>query len=174
MNAEQAKFLTEYFLNMLEQEGKTTAKVIAAVPDSGRSYRPDEKSRTAWDLATHLALGDVWFLDSIINGKFEFDPDAYKQAAAQFRSVTDVVEYYNREFPARVKQVRGLPAEKLTKVVDFFGVMQMPNANFLGFANNHSIHHRGQLAAYLRAMGGKVPSIYGGSADEPMPAAAAS
>jgi uncharacterized damage-inducible protein DinB len=173
MNAEQAKFLTDYFLNMLEQEGKTTAKVIGAVPDSGRSYKPDDKSRSAWDLATHLALGDVWFLDSIINGKFDFDPDAEKQAAAQFKNVKDVVEYYNREFPARVKQVRALPADKLTKVVDFFGMMQMPNATYLGFANNHSIHHRGQLAAYLRAMGGKVPSIYGGSADEPMPAAAA-
>jgi uncharacterized damage-inducible protein DinB len=174
MNTEQAKFLTDYFLNMLEQEGKTTAKVIAAVPDSGRSYKPDEKSRSAWDLATHLALGDVWFLDSIINGKFDFDPDAEKQAAAQFKSVKDVVEYYNREFPAKVKEVRSLPVERLTKVVDFFGMMQAPNATYLGFANNHSIHHRGQLAAYLRAMGGKVPSIYGGSADEPMSAAAAS
>jgi uncharacterized damage-inducible protein DinB len=28
------------------------------------------------------------------------------------------------------------------------------------------IHHRGQLTTYLRAMGAKVPSIYGGSADE--------
>ena len=30
----------------------------------------------------------------------------------------------------------------------------------------HGIHHRGQLSTYLRAMGAKVPSIYGGSADE--------
>jgi len=29
-------------------------------------------------------------------------------------------------------------------------------------ANNHGIHHRGQLAAYLRALGSKVPAIYGG------------
>ena len=29
-----------------------------------------------------------------------------------------------------------------------------------------SIHHRGQLTTYLRAMGGKVPSIYGPSADD--------
>jgi uncharacterized damage-inducible protein DinB len=33
-------------------------------------------------------------------------------------------------------------------------------------ANNHGIHHRGQLAAYLRAHGSKVPAIYGVSADE--------
>ena len=68
MNPEQAKFLTEYFATMLENESKTTAKVIAAVPDDKRDYKPDDKSRTAWDLATHLALGDVWFLDSIVNG----------------------------------------------------------------------------------------------------------
>ena len=30
-----------------------------------------------------------------------------------------------------------------------------------------SIHHRGQLSAYLHPMGGKVPSIYGPSADDP-------
>jgi uncharacterized damage-inducible protein DinB len=52
--------------------------------------------------------------------------------------------------------------------------MKQPNVTYLGFANNHSIHHRGQLAAYLRAMGSKVPAIYGGSADEPFAAAATS
>ena len=39
---------------------------------------------------------------------------------------------------------------------------------YLPFMLNHSIHHRGQLSAYLRPMGGKVPNIYGGSYDEPM------
>jgi uncharacterized damage-inducible protein DinB len=29
----------------------------------------------------------------------------------------------------------------------------------------HSVHHRGQLSAYLRPMGAKVPSIYGESYD---------
>jgi len=49
-------------------------------------------------------------------------------------------------------------------------MMKMPRAQFVAFANNHSIHHRGQLAAYLRALGSKVPDIYGPSADaEPKP-----
>ncbi len=30
-----------------------------------------------------------------------------------------------------------------------------------------AIHHRGQLSSYLRPMGGKVPAIYGPSADDP-------
>jgi uncharacterized damage-inducible protein DinB len=50
--------------------------------------------------------------------------------------------------------------------VDFYG-MQMPNAQFLVWQAVHNAHHRGQLATYLRPMGSKVPSIYGGSADEP-------
>jgi uncharacterized damage-inducible protein DinB len=40
--------------------------------------------------------------------------------------------------------------------------------------NNHCIHHRGQLSTYIRAMNAHVPSIYGGSADEPFQAAAGS
>jgi uncharacterized damage-inducible protein DinB len=172
MNAEQAKFLADYFATILESESKTTAKVIAAVPDNKRDYKPDDKSRSAWDLATHLATGDVWFLDSIINGAYHFDANAEKNLVSKFKSVNDVVDYYNREFPAKLKALRALPAENLAQNVDFFGMFQSPKAAHLGFANNHSIHHRGQLAAYLRAMGSKVPSIYGGSADEPMTAAA--
>jgi uncharacterized damage-inducible protein DinB len=45
---------------------------------------------------------------------------------------------------------------------------------YLQFMLMHLSHHRGQLSTYLRPMGSKVPSIYGGSADEPfqMPAKA--
>ena len=58
-----------------------------------------------------------------------------------------------------------MPADKLTPTLSFFGAFNWPAVQFIGFANNHSIHHRGQLAAYLRAMGSKVPNIYGPSAD---------
>ena len=87
---------------------------------------------------------------------------------SQIKNVNDLVALYQRELPPRLAAVRTLPAEKVTQVVVFFGVLQQPYASYLGFANNHSLHHRGQLASYLRAMGSKVPAIYGGSADEPM------
>jgi uncharacterized damage-inducible protein DinB len=173
MNAEQAKFLVEYFAGLWEGEVPATTKVLQNVPDERRSYKPDEKSRTAWDLATHLALGDVWFIQSIIDGNFTFDAEAEKKQAAQFKSTKDVAAFYQKEVPAKLKELRALPPERLTKVVDFFGMMQQPNVTYLGFANNHSIHHRGQLASYLRPCGSKVPAIYGGSADEPMTAPAA-
>ena len=46
-------------------------------------------------------------------------------------------------------------------------MFNFPAVAYLNFMLSHTIHHRGQLAAWLRPMGGKVPSIYGGSADEP-------
>ena len=170
MNADAAKVLADYFAGLMENESAITAKVLAAVPDSGRDYRPDPKSRTAWELATHLATSDIWFLDSIINGSFHFDPDTEKKMTGTFASIADVVAFYKREFPDRVGKLRALPSDKLTEAVDFFGMMKNANVTYLGLANNHSIHHRGQLASYLRAMGSKVPSIYGGSADEPFQA----
>jgi len=171
MNAEQARFLADFLGKAMENEFAATCKVLAAVPDNRRDYKPDEKSRTAWELATHLALGDIWFIDSICDGNFNFDPDAEQKAAAGFKTIGDVVEFYKREFPRRLERLSSTPSEKLATVVDFFGMMKQPAAAFLVFANNHGIHHRGQLAAYLRAMGSKVPAIYGASADEPMAAA---
>ncbi len=168
MDAAQAKFLVDTLTGSLDNECKTTLKVLSAVKEDNRDYKPDDKSRTAWELATHIATSDVWFLDSIIQGKFNFDPDAAKKAEAQFKNVNDVVEFYKKAFPAKLAELRGLSSDHLTRIVDFFGMMQMPAAAFLPLMNNHSIHHRGQLAAYLRPMGSKVPAMYGGSADEPM------
>jgi uncharacterized damage-inducible protein DinB len=80
-----------------------------------------------------------------------------------------LVEMYQREFPAKLAAVRAMPAADMLRITDFFGMFQEPAVAFLGFGNNHSVHHRGQLATYLRAMGSKVPAIYGASADVPMP-----
>jgi uncharacterized damage-inducible protein DinB len=165
MTPEQAKAAADAMATLWEGEFPATCQVLAAVKDDNRNYKPDAKSRSAWELATHLATADIWFIDSIVKGAFEWNPDAAKQAEAQFKNVNDVVEFYKKTFPEKLKQLRAVPADKLTPALDFFGVMSMPKVQFIGFANNHSVHHRGQLAAYLRAMGSKVPNIYGPSAD---------
>jgi uncharacterized damage-inducible protein DinB len=43
--------------------------------------------------------------------------------------------------------------------------MEMPRQGLAWMLMLDAIHHRGQLSTYLRPMGGKVPSIYGPSAD---------
>ena len=165
MDNDQVKATAETLAGLWEGEFPATCRVLTAVKDDTRDYKPDAKSRTAWEIATHLATADIWFLSSILNGKFESNPDAAKQAASQFKTVADIVAFYEKSFPEKLAAVRAMPAEQLSPNVSFFGMMEMPNVRYLGFANNHSVHHRGQLAAYLRAMGSKVPSIYGPSAD---------
>jgi len=155
VNADQARLLADHYAGIFDLEGAITTKVLKAVPESGRDYRPDAKSRTAWELATHLATSDIWFLDSICDASFAYDAETEKRMTAGCTTVDDVVEFYQREFPKRIQRLRETPAEKLAPVA------------MLPMANSHSIHHRGQLAAYLRAAGSRVPSIYGGSADEP-------
>ncbi|MGE3706498.1 MAG: DinB family protein [Vicinamibacterales bacterium] len=168
MTSEQARLLALQFAGLMESEVPTTCKVLGAVKGDNRDYKPDPKARTAWQLATHIATSDAWFLDSIINGTFAFDPEAAKRAEAQLTSPADVVAFYRTEIPARLATIKAMPDAHLTRDVDFFGMMKQPAVAYLGLANNHSVHHRGQLAAYLRPMGSSVPSIYGGSADEPM------
>ena len=165
MNADQAKAAGDAMAALWESEFAATSQVLAAVKDDNRNYKPDPKSRSAWELATHLATADIWFIDSIANGKFEWNQGAAKQAEAQFQSVNDVVLFYRQTFPVKLQRLRALSGDKLAETIDFFGVFEMTRAQFIGFANNHSVHHRGQLAAYLRAHGSKVPNIYGPSAD---------
>ena len=64
-----------------------------------------------------------------------------------------------------LNRVRAMSGEELAKIIDLLGMIQVPGVNLLSMTIKHSVHHRGQLSAYLRAMGGKVPGIYGPSAD---------
>jgi uncharacterized damage-inducible protein DinB len=67
--------------------------------------------------------------------------------------------------------VENMPDSRLSEKVTFFtGPKQMgmvPISEVLWLMLMDSIHHRGQLSVYVRMAGGKVPSIYGPSADEP-------
>ena len=166
MNPEQAKAAADVLCNMWEGESRATAQVLEAVIGN-RDYKPDPKSRSAWQIATHLATADIWFIDSIVNGAFQFDAAAAKKAEASFTDASQLADFYRKTFPEKLKTLRALPGGTLAQPLSFFGMMEMPRVQFIGFANNHSVHHRGQLAAYLRAMGSKVPDIYGPSADSP-------
>ncbi|MBL8290388.1 MAG: DinB family protein [Bryobacterales bacterium] len=164
MTHEQAAFLLEQYLTDLGYETLVTRKTFAALPDGGHAYRPDPVTRTAGETAWHIALSEEWFLRSLLNGEFGM-PD--EQAPAD-TSTAALVAYYEGTVAPLLNEVKSMPAEKLAAPLDFFGMFQNAAVTYLGFMLRHSIHHRGQLAAMLRSAGGKVPNIYGGSADEPM------
>ena len=163
MSPEFAAGLRDVMLQGLLREMETTKRVLAAIPEGKRDYRPDPKARTTWELAWHLAACDVQMTDEVADMKFEMEP-RFKQEP---KSIADMVNWYDSNFRRAVARVQGMKPEQLCTPVDFYGAFNMPVVFYLTFVNNHSIHHRGYLAAYLRAMGAKVPSSYGGSADEP-------
>jgi uncharacterized damage-inducible protein DinB len=149
-------------LDGLTREAEVTKKVIAAVPDAKSDYRPDPNARTAKELAWHLANTDIQFLDGIADLNFNMaSPETKPETSAE------VANWYDENMKRGIARVAAMTAEQLMTPVGFFGVFNLPAAFYLGFLNNHSIHHRGELSTYLRPMGSKVPSIYGGSYDEP-------
>jgi uncharacterized damage-inducible protein DinB len=163
MNAEQATAIVQLLTGTIEGEGAATRKVLAAVPAGNRDYKPDPKSRSAWELAVHLAIAEVWFADSILQGNFEWTGDP--ATPAEMTDPAAVAKWHETHVGDRLAKLRAMSPEHMLRNVEFFG-MKGPACTWLAMMNNHSIHHRGQLAAYLRAAGSKVPAIYGMSADE--------
>jgi uncharacterized damage-inducible protein DinB len=164
MTPEQAKAFLEGLAPDLDAEFETTRKVLAAMPEGKGDYTPHPTSRTAWDLGTHLASTEVWFLEGLLAGEFSQN---FTQVPDTVKSVADLVAWYETAYPPLLARTKALSGEHLAKPLSFFGVVERPAVTYLSWLLLHSAHHRGQLSTYLRPMGGTVPSIYGGSADEP-------
>jgi uncharacterized damage-inducible protein DinB len=149
-------------LDGILREAELTKKVIAAVPDAASSYKPDPHARTAKELAWHLANADIQFFDGIADLNFAAEVAEHKPETS-----AELVAWYAENMKRGAARVAAMTAEQLMTPVSFFGAFHLPAVLYLGFLNNHMIHHRGELVTYLRPMGSKVPSIYGGSYDEP-------
>jgi uncharacterized damage-inducible protein DinB len=163
MDSKEVKVVADFLTADFENEMKTTLRVIEAVPSGHLDYKPSEKSKTGLGLVRHITLEDEWFLNCIANGQFTHPPD--QSDACGIMSPADAVARYKEKVPAALNRVRATSGEQLSKVIDLLGMIQMPGINFLALALKHSVHHRGQLSTFLRPMGGKVPSIYGPTAD---------
>lgn len=156
MTQENAKIIADYLLGQTEYEMAATRRVLSAVPPDA-NYKPSDKCMSGLELAGHIAASEVFFLSGIVNGKFEWAPPEFKTPA-------EVLTYYEQKTPELITAARALPGAKLTDTLSM-GPMNLSGLDFLALNLKHSIHHRGQLSAYLRPMGSKVPSIYGPSGD---------
>jgi uncharacterized damage-inducible protein DinB len=161
MTAEHAAIVRDVLVAGFKAEHGTTKRVIAAVPADKGDYTPDEKSMTAMKLAWHIASSEVWFLNSIADGKFDFTGE---DTPPEVKTPAEVAAWYEAEFGKALARIEALSGEHLATSAQF-AVWTNPLIDTLGLALRHSVHHRGQLSAYLRPMGAKVPSIYGPSGD---------
>jgi uncharacterized damage-inducible protein DinB len=166
MTNDQAEFLLkQVLLPQINQERTTTRRVIEAIPADKSGWKPDPKSKSALELAWHIASSECFFLNGVAEGKFNPGggsmPDSIKTPA-------DILKWYDENIAKATAAVSSVNGDALNRTIDFFGVFNFPGIVYVNLMSNHSIHHRGQLSTYLRPMGSKVPKIYGGSADEPI------
>jgi uncharacterized damage-inducible protein DinB len=157
----------EALLDSWEWERATTVRVIAAVPARRAGWRPHRKNMTAGQLARHLVASEWWFLTGAaglrMRGNAPAATDGKPTAPA---AVAREAAAVHRRLAAAVRRKGD---DWLDAEVDFYG-MRMTRARLLGLMVRHEVHHRGQLSVYIRLAGGKVPSIYGPSADTPFDA----
>jgi uncharacterized damage-inducible protein DinB len=163
MRPDQAKFLLDFLLPRLKSEQATTKKILAAVPPDQGDYRPHPRSMNAQKLSRHIAGTEMWFLDAVIEHVFKDDDIP---PPAELKPGPDMARWYDENFAQRLPRLEALSGEHLATPVDYIGLLNDPAVAYLSFGIRHSVHHRGQLSAYLRPMGAKVPAIYVESADE--------
>jgi len=163
MTAEQATFLLhDVYMGNLKTESRTTKRILEAVPPNKLDYKPDPASRSAIELTRHIAAADNRFVETVINGVFDTNPAMIPESV---KTPAEIASWYEERYEKNFEALGRVSGEKLVKIVDFRGMFQWPAVKFAIFGLHHTIHHRGQLASYLRCMGAKVPAIYGESYD---------
>lgn len=159
---DQATFLLQFTLPSVKNEHRVTRSVIEAIPLANSGYRPDPNSKTALELAWHIAAAEHRFYDGIASGEFNFNPIHRPE---DVQTPAQIGQWYGDSFARNFDRLANLSSEQLVRILDFRGMFQLPAAAFFRFSLHHTVHHRGQLSTYLRAMGGRVPAIYGESYD---------
>ena len=154
----------DMFLQTLDRECQTTLKLLHAYPAEKSDLKPHEKSKNARELAWMFVL-EQGLVDMALKGQFAPQPPP---APPSFADIAPAFESATRETLAKV---RSASDETLSRTAKFpVGPGQMGDVrvmDLLWMALMDQVHHRGQFSVYLRMAGGKVPSIYGPTADEP-------
>ena len=156
----------EMFLQMFEREHGITLKVLKAYPAAKADFKPHERSKSGKDLAWVFVIEQQVVVAGALAGAIDFSKMTPAPATMQ-----GVIAAYEKTHPQMVAKLKQASEAALNATVKFpVGPKQMADLRVLdvlwGMLHDE-IHHRGQLSVYVRLAGGKVPSIYGPSADEP-------
>lgn len=153
----------EFYIRQFKAERPAFVNVIRALPNDRLDYKPHERNSSAGDIAWFLVLelrSLVQMLETCeVHWKQEPNPNSVDAIAAEYEAAADELESALASADdAKWEQSCGM----------YFGGKLMKESPFGETAWDFlfdAIHHRGQLTAYLRPMGGKVPSTYGPTAD---------
>jgi len=155
--------MREFYLERRRAELPVFLKVLKALPKDQLAYRPHDRSPSAGEV--------VWTLMNELQACIEVVRTNKTEVRQPSPGPLDeMIATFEQRFNELIDLVARMDDEAWDRKAQFYFqgkmVREMPVGVFLWFILFDSIHHRGQLAAYLRPMGGKVPAIYGPSADE--------
>ena len=155
--------LQEFYLKRAKAEFPVFLKVLKALPRD-LSYKPHDRSPSAEQLAWIVTYEMKALIDVVDSGKSEWENVTPP-------GLDEIIGLYEKWSTELLEKVAALDNESQDRNAQFLYqgqvVMERPMIELLWDFMFDAIHHRGQLSAYLRPMGGKVPSIYGPSADDP-------
>jgi uncharacterized damage-inducible protein DinB len=155
----------EFCVARRKAERPAFIRVLKAIPGGNPTYRPDPKARTAADLAWLLAVEEAALLSLISDGVVEWKESA---APENLDAIVTAFERDSGEVNARLEALDEAAWERKVRfLMGAGGVWEERLSQMVWGFLFDAIHHRGQLSTYLRPMGGRVPSIYGPSADDP-------
>ncbi|MDB5254063.1 MAG: DinB family protein [Parcubacteria group bacterium] len=151
----------DFFLKTLEEEAPKFRVAIDALPEDKYEHKVHERSRAAGNLAAQLGL--QW---KAISGIITAGAPAFNPHEMENQSKEDMLSAFDKGMAQLQKDVQEISLEDWENGDANMGDVWKDKKYHMawGFLFD-AIHHRGQLATYLRAMGAVVPSIYGPSAD---------
>jgi uncharacterized damage-inducible protein DinB len=160
----------QQFLEAYEREHQITMRLLRAYPPDKLELRPHPKCKTArelaWMFAAERALGTAVLNDWYATNKP--GTGQMPQAPADWQDLLAAIEKAHTDYRTVVESLSD--AQLYENVKFFAGPKTMGDyqrIQFMWFLLSDQIHHRGQFSVYSRMADGKVPSIYGPSADEP-------
>src|ERR1041384_3094640 len=155
--------LRDFYLKRAKAEFPVFLKVLKALPKD-LSYKPHDRSPSAEQLAWTVTNELQACIDVVDTGKSEWTD----RTPPALDEMIEMYEKWSSELLAKVATLDDAAQERNAQFLyQGMVVMEKPTIEFLWDFMFDAIHHRGQLSAYLRPMGGNVPSIYGPSADDP-------
>ncbi len=154
----------EFFIQRWEAEFPVMRSVLQSLPPDKMDYRPHPKSRTAAQLVALLVYEEKTGIELCDTKEIRWqEPKPTLSVEEMIRQFDE----YHRELAVRLRQLDDSAWDQTAKllVADEVVLKERVGGLFWGILFD-TVHHRGQLSVYIRPMGGKVPSIYGPSADD--------
>ncbi len=163
--------IKEFLLTELKGEVDRSRKALEQMPEGQAEWKPHDKSMKFGYLAELVAIIPSWIAMQVTRPDLDIAPvDGSKLPRTPKITRADYLQALDETAASATKALEETSDEHLAtnwqlkargEVVQQGARHQMIQETF-----NHWAHHRGQMTVYLRLMGGKVPALFGPSADE--------